>query len=308
MLFLWRCSSQPPSHDELPINIDESIDGQLEKVSNEIASNDGIEKIKNINNDEIVEQECSMPGEECRIIVVYSDFDNCKTSEDWNEIESIKSGHSHHRLEPRRQVMRIFEKRINQAIEKKLRKSSENRLKMQSSNPVNRKQFHELKHSSQEVEDFGDESDATDFTDQGMSVRVKTRYLKNLSMEIAIVPEPLTANEAIGLSADLACIDFVSPDYVKILPPRSQSVVFELHDQNIESDDEHVDDNNLRGPPSERIQSKRIDMHSPTSAVPNDPLFGLQWHLKSNEPHGIYIGSVWNEFEGDDIDVECFIG
>lgn len=51
-----------------------------------------------------------------------------------------------------------------------------------------------------------------------MSVRLKTRYLETLQMEVTKVPDRVTAEDMIRVAQEIPCVQFATKDYVKTVP------------------------------------------------------------------------------------------
>lgn len=134
--------------------------------------------------------------------------------------------------------------------------------------------------------------------DEQSSLKLNTRYLNAMQMEITTVPSFMTEDEMIDLSDSLPCVQMVSKDYVKTIQDDSESVPFDRHLAEVEY--------------TERAFRKSKD-HSPSNLqgsghfvegveelmTPNDQLFPDQWHLQQSQEWSIGSQRGWSNWRGD---------
>lgn len=138
-----------------------------------------------------------------RIILVYP-LDGCRAQEAVQTGEEARATTSYMStvfspLKTRENVFSVLEQRVNAELSKR-RSSVLSAAHRRGLEPLS-----------------GERSSLLSFPDE-TSVRLQTRYLDTLQMEVTKVPEDVTADDMIRLTKDIPCLQFAAKDYMKTIP------------------------------------------------------------------------------------------
>lgn len=122
------------------------------------------------------------------------------------------------------------------------------------------------------------------------SVRLRSRYLSALQMEVTTVPAAFTSDDIVQLAADLPCVETVTKDYVKTIQDPEPPIPVEAPHRALfpRHPEAHRGNRGLR----------RAVEGGATDGGPDDELFPQQWHLQDTAPWSIGAQTAWRDWQG----------